>query len=185
MALLSSPKAKGCIFCDLLERANLRESLVLVVTRRALVMLNKYPYNSGHLLVAPRRHAADLERLTREDRTELDAVLRASISIVRRELRPQGVNVGMNLGAVAGAGIAEHLHWHVVPRWAGDTNFMPVVASVKVMPQHLLATYDRLHEAFAQVRSARSRAKGRVRAGRVARVRSGPYNRSTSPSRSR
>jgi ATP adenylyltransferase len=185
MTLLSSPKPKGCIFCDLPASANLRRSLVLAATRRALVMLNKYPYNSGHLLVAPRRHTADLEQLTPADRAELDAVLRRSISIVRQALRPEGVNVGMNLGAVAGAGIAEHLHWHVVPRWAGDTNFMPVIGSVKVMPQHLLATYDRLHAAFTQARSPRSRARTRGRGARVAPARGGPYNRSTIPSRSR
>lgn len=185
MTLLSSPKPQGCIFCDLPASANLRESLVLVVTRHALVMLNKYPYNSGHVLVAPRRHAADFERLTPADRAELDFVLRRSISIVRRKLRPEGVNVGMNLGAVAGAGIAEHLHWHVVPRWAGDTNFMPVIGSVKVMPQHLLATYDRLHGAFAQLRSLRPQMSERIRAGRVAPVRSGPYNLGIRPSRSR
>jgi ATP adenylyltransferase len=182
MTLLASPKPSGCIFCDLPAGANLRQGLVLAVTPRALVMLNKYPYNSGHVLVAPRRHEGDLERLTPADLSDLDRTLRRSIRIVRRELRPDGLNVGMNLGAVAGAGIADHLHWHVVPRWGGDTNFMPVIGSVKVMPQHLLATYDRLHPAFAEVRSRRAHGKGRARGRRVAPARSDSYNRKATSS---
>jgi ATP adenylyltransferase len=116
-------------------------------------MLNRYPYNNGHLMVAPRRHTADLDRLSAPARTDLAETLRLAIGIVRRVLRPSGMNVGLNLGEVAGAGIADHLHWHVVPRWAGDTNFMPVIADTKVMPQHLLESYDTLAPHFARISS--------------------------------
>lgn len=162
MTLFSAPKRKGCIFCDLPRSDDLRAVLVLAVTRSSLVMLNRYPYNSGHLMVAPHRHTADLGRLTRAERGEMHDVLMHTIEILSRELAPDGMNVGMNLGAAAGAGIADHLHWHVVPRWMGDTNFMPAIGSVKVMPQHLLNTYDRLHPAFASLR----RGRRRRRAGR-------------------
>ncbi len=122
---------------------------MLSVTRSTVVMLNKFPYNSGHLMVAPRRHVAELERLTAAERREVVDALHRAAAIVRREFHPQGMNLGMNLGAAAGAGIADHLHWHVVPRWNGDTSFMPTLGSVKVMPEHLLETYDRLHAHFA------------------------------------
>ena len=184
MALLSAPRAKGCIFCDLPVDPEPRASLVLATTRRCLVMLNKYPYNSGHLLVAPRRHTAQFERLSAVERAELDHTLRRSIQILQRVLRPEGMNVGMNLGAAAGAGIAEHMHWHIVPRWAGDTNFMPVVGDVKVMPQHLLETYDRLRPSFAAFQPGRPRSPRRGAAGRVAPGEGGPYNRSGGSSRS-
>jgi ATP adenylyltransferase len=151
MAFITSAKVRGCIFCGVTPRgADLEERLVLAVTRHSLVMLNRYPYNNGHLMVAPRKHMADLDRLSASARAELGETLRLSIGILRRELRPDGFNVGLNLGRVAGAGVADHLHWHVVPRWSGDTNFMPVVAETKVMPQHLLESYARLAPAFAR-----------------------------------
>jgi ATP adenylyltransferase len=152
MAFISSPKEKGCIFCKKPRAVDPREGLVLAVTRAAVVMLNKYPYNNGHLLIAPRRHAADLESLSRGELQELGETLSRSVAIVKKVLRPQGMNIGMNLGTVAGAGIVDHLHWHVVPRWGGDTNFMPVIGSVKVMPQHLLESYDQLRPQFAKLR---------------------------------
>jgi ATP adenylyltransferase len=149
MTLISAPKRKGCIFCRVPRGANARRGLLLAVTRSTIVMLNKFPYNSGHLMVAPRRHVAELEHLTAAERRAVGDTLHRVAAIVRREFRPQGMNLGMNLGAAAGAGIADHLHWHVVPRWNGDTNFMPALGSVKVMPEHLLETYDRLHAHFA------------------------------------
>jgi ATP adenylyltransferase len=157
MTLISAGKPRGCIFCDKPRAADQRESLVLVVTRGSVVMLNKYPYNSGHLLVAPRRHVAELDRLRPTERSDLSETLSCSIAIVRRKLRPEGINVGMNLGRVAGAGVADHVHWHIVPRWAGDTNFMPVIDSVKVIPQHLLETYDTLEPRFAALRGRKSK----------------------------
>ena len=116
-------KEQGCIFCTKFRSDDLRDGLVLTHTARSVVMLNKYPYNNGHLLIAPKRHESSL-------------------------VRPGGINLGMNLGKCAGAGIEDHLHWHIVPRWEGDTNFMPVVAETRVMPQHLLDSYDRLRPLF-------------------------------------
>ena len=111
-------------------------------------MLNKYPYNNGHLLLAPKRHEKDLPSLPVEEYVDLNEALRRSVDILRKILNPGGINLGMNLGHCAGAGVEDHLHWHVVPRWEGDTNFMPVVAETKVMPQHLLDSYDRLKPYF-------------------------------------
>src|SRR5262249_8369781 len=107
------------------------------------------PYASGHLMIAPRRHTADLVGLPADEHADLAETLRRVVATLSRELAPQGMNVGMNLGAAAGAGIPHHPHWHVVPRWGGDTNFMTTVAEARVVPQHLLDTYDRLRPAFA------------------------------------
>ena len=139
--------ARGCIFCSALTD-DARERLLLGVTPGAMVMLNRYPYASGHLMIAPRRHTADLPGLPADEHADLAETLRRAVATLEQALRPQGMNLGMNLGAAAGAGVVDHLHWHVVPRWIGDTNFMTTVAEARVMPQHLLDTYDRLRPAF-------------------------------------
>ncbi len=141
-------KETGCIFCEKYQSPDRRESLLLALTRHSMVMLNKYPYNNGHLLLAPKRHEKNLSALSPEEYGDLNESLRRSVDIVRRILNPGGINLGMNLGKCAGAGIEDHLHWHVVPRWEGDTNFMPVVGETRVMPQHLLDSYDRLQSYF-------------------------------------
>src|SRR5262249_25610706 len=127
----------GCIFCDLPKAADDRQNLILGRTRHCFAILNKFPYNNGHLMVVPRAHLADLEQLPREENDELSHMLRVAVRLLGRAYGAQGYNLGMNLGRVAGAGIADHLHWHVVPRWNGDTNFMPVVGETKVMIEHL------------------------------------------------
>lgn len=144
----SGPKEPGCIFCGRLEGGDLRSGLLLARTSHSLVMLNKYPYNAGHLLLAPKRHTNEMATLPREEYEDLSETLRSSVAIVLKVLRPGGVNLGMNLGRCAGAGVEDHLHWHIVPRWEGDTNFMPVVGEVKVISQHLLESYDRLSPHF-------------------------------------
>lgn len=141
-------KEPGCIFCDKLRAADARSTLLLAQTAHSLVMMNKYPYNSGHLLLAPKRHTNQLSDLPQEEHLDLCDALREAVEIVRRTLKPGGINLGMNLGRCAGAGIEEHLHWHVVPRWDGDTNFLPVVGEVRVISQHLLECYDRLSPFF-------------------------------------
>jgi len=141
-------KEKGCIFCTKPQSQDLRAGLVLTQTAHTVVMLNKYPYNNGHLLLAPKRHENNLAGLSPEQYIDLNEMLRRSIQVVREVLNPGGVNVGMNLGKCAGAGIEDHLHWHIVPRWEGDTNFMPVIGETRVMPQHLLDSYDRLQPHF-------------------------------------
>lgn len=131
----------GCIFCS---EGDDRELLVLKRTPRTLVQLNRYPYSNGHLMVVPRRHTGDLDALEDAEMLELFREVRECRTVLTRALAPDGINVGINLGRAAGAGIEDHLHLHVVPRWHGDTNFMTVVADLRVLPEALLATYDRL-----------------------------------------
>jgi ATP adenylyltransferase len=138
-----------CIFCSSAAPEAQRHNLILAVSPHARVLLNKYPYNNGHLLVAPGRHTALLAELPEHEYNDLMVLLRYSLTVVEAALHPQGVNIGLNLGACAGAGIVDHLHWHIVPRWHGDTNFMPVIGEVKVMPQHLMESYDQLRPFFA------------------------------------
>jgi ATP adenylyltransferase len=138
----------GCVFC--LEAAGDLGDESLLVHRgdTAFVLLNKFPYSSGHLMVAPLRHVAAIDELTEPEVLELHRFTSASLAALRAVYRPDAFNVGWNLGEVAGGSIAGHLHQHVVPRWAGDTNFMPVLADVKVVPEHLLETKARLVEAW-------------------------------------
>jgi ATP adenylyltransferase len=140
--------AEGCVFCA--EAAGELGEASLVVHRgeRAFALLNKFPYSSGHLMVAPVRHTADLADLDADEAEEVHLLTVQALAALRAVYAPEGFNVGWNLGAVAGGSIAGHLHEHVVPRWGGDTNFMPVLADVKVLPEHLEATRTRLREAW-------------------------------------
>jgi ATP adenylyltransferase len=153
MAYVGGPKPPGCIFCTAGQTADGRAELVLA-QQPAIVMLNKYPYASGHVMVAPRRHVALLTDLPADDYQTLMAVVQRTTAIISDAFHPQGLNLGMNVGAAAGAGVADHIHWHIVPRWIGDTNFMPLLADVRVMPEHLEATYDRLQPLFAALQAA-------------------------------
>ena len=151
MEFIVGPKKKGCIFCDLpADRERARENLVLHVGLRAFAILNRYPYSCGHLMVVPLRHTNDFLSLTAEENAELSLVLQASVRILRDTYQPEGFNLGTNLGHPAGAGIREHLHHHVVPRWIGDSNFLPVIGEARSMPEYLLETYDRLREGYAR-----------------------------------
>jgi len=156
--LRSGPSAKrACIFCfGSPGPAERRKRLVLHVAERSVVMLNRYPYNNGHLMIAPRRHVASPELLTPEEQLELSQVLAQSVRLLRGALSPSGFNLGSNIGASAGAGFAEHMHWHVVPRWDGDNNFMPVLASTRVLSQHLLDSYARLNPVFMTLKAGLS-----------------------------
>jgi ATP adenylyltransferase len=151
MEYILGPKAGECVFCHYAARGARREDGVLVSQPNAFVCLNKYPFASGHLLVVPRLHTSELHEMDDEQYPATMALLRDTVDALKRALRPEGFNVGFNLGKVAGAGIAEHLHAHVVPRWGGDTNFMPVLASTRVMPEHLDATWARLRPYFETV----------------------------------
>jgi ATP adenylyltransferase len=149
--ILNNQKEPGCIFCP----ASLNESKerhILFWGESTLVLMNKFPYNNGHLLVAPVRHVPDLEPLTDRELSALLAMVRRSVAILKQVLNPEGFNVGLNLGKVAGAGVADHLHFHIVPRWNGDTNFMAVVGDLRVIPEHLDQTYERLVLCFQEVR---------------------------------
>ena len=142
-------EAESCVFCQEAAGALADETTLLVRRgRSALVILNKYPYSSGHLMAAPVRHVGALGELTEEEALELHRLSVAGIAALRQTYAPDGFNLGWNLGHVAGAGIVDHVHLHVVPRWSGDTNFMPVLADVKVLPEHLVTTRDRLRAAW-------------------------------------
>jgi ATP adenylyltransferase len=149
--ILGQDKPQGCIFCPE-EGEDLAERLVLFSGRLTRVMMNKYPYINGHLLISPRRHRAGLEDLAADELLDLMLKLRESLAILRQVMRPDGFNVGLNLGIVAGAGVESHLHYHVVPRWNGDTNFIPVFADVRVIPEHFRETYARLAPHFSTLR---------------------------------
>jgi ATP adenylyltransferase len=141
-------EAGGCVFCALLEGGDPDGERVLARDELAFATLAKYPYNPGHLLILPVRHTGDLESLSEAEESAVSRMLRRSIRALREVADPQGFNVGVNLGRVAGAGIPEHLHWHVVPRWGGDTNFMPVVGQTRVLPELLQETYLKLRPWF-------------------------------------
>jgi len=148
-------KLPGCFFCEHpADPSAYRENLVLVVQPHAFVCLNRYPFTPSHLLVAPRRHVADPSDLEPEEYAAVMDLLRESIIRLRRAVSCEGMNVGFNLGKSAGAGVADHLHGHIVPRWNGDTNFMPVLADVRVMPEHLDQAWRRLYPAFADLPGA-------------------------------
>jgi len=137
-------RGEGCFICEAARASDPEEHLVLHKTSKTIVLMNKYPYNTGHLLLAPVRHVPDFSSLTHDELVELAEILRRSIEMLKQALSPEGFNIGVNLGKVAGAGLESHLHIHVVPRWLGDTNFMPVIANTKVIPEALKDTYNRL-----------------------------------------
>lgn len=148
---IRSEKPKGCIFCAFPAEPPERDRQNLVVHRgrRSFSCLNRFPYNSGHLMVIPRAHVSDLDALDAESWADLQDELRRAVAVVKAVYRPDGMNVGMNLGLPAGAGIADHLHWHVVPRWVGDNSFMPVVGETRVVVEALDAAWERLSAGFA------------------------------------
>jgi len=147
MAYVGGAPPAGCIFCEAYRTTDPRPHLVLL-QHPAVVLLNHFPYASGHLMVAPARHAGDFTALSETELSTLMSVVQRTAAALRDAFHPDGMNIGMNLGAAAGAGIPDHLHWHLVPRWIGDTNFMPLLADVRVLPEHLEATYDRLRPLF-------------------------------------
>jgi ATP adenylyltransferase len=144
----SADDQEGCFFCAALEAPD-EDGLVVHRGDGAFVLLNKFPYSSGHLLVAPLRHTGEFDALDDREALELHRLAARGVAALAEAYRPDGYNLGWNLGRVAGAGVLDHVHLHVVPRWAGDTNFMPVLADVKVLPEHLLETRRRLAEAWA------------------------------------
>jgi ATP adenylyltransferase len=148
--ILSEKKGNNCIFCPGADRSKDAERLILCVGERSLVMMNRFPYNNGHLLVAPLRHVPGLEDLKRKEVLDLLLTVRRSIEILKKVMAPEGFNVGLNLGHVAGAGVEEHLHFHIVPRWNGDTNYMTVLDDVRVIPEHIRKTYRKLRPDFTQ-----------------------------------
>jgi ATP adenylyltransferase len=149
MAYIKGEGKSGCAFCSIVDMSD-ADGLVVARGDTVYVVLNLYPYNAGHVMVVPYRHVADFTDLKDDETTELSAFTARSMTVLREVSNAQGFNIGMNQGHVAGAGIAEHLHQHIVPRWGGDTNFMPVVGQTKVLPQLLADTRTLLAEAWAR-----------------------------------
>lgn len=152
-------KQKSCIFCKKPKERKDKENLILYQNQYAFVMMNKFPYNNGHLMVIPKRHCLDLEQLDDKEFRELSHLLKSSTQILKRSLHPHGFNIGINIGKVGGAG-EEHIHFHIVPRWTGDTNFMPVLSETKIIPEYLEETYQKLHFAFKGLLKRRQKSKG-------------------------
>jgi len=137
-------KPKGCIFCEKTREKRDEENLILYRGKNAFIIMNAFPYNNGHLMVAPYRHVPTLENLENDELLEVFKLVNLSLRILREAMNPDGFNIGVNIGRVAGAGIEEHVHVHIVPRWNGDTNFMPVIANTKVISEGLSETYRNL-----------------------------------------
>ncbi|NTV53122.1 MAG: HIT domain-containing protein [Candidatus Firestonebacteria bacterium] len=149
MDYILGPKPDACVFCLPRDTDGDRQRLVLARGRHTFVIMNKFPYNSGHLMVTPFRHAQCLTELTPEETLELTKGLTYCTKAMREAMRPQGINIGLNLGEAAGAGLAAHLHFQMVPRWNGDSSFMAVFGETRVVPELLLSTYDRLKPFFS------------------------------------
>lgn len=145
MEYILADKEDGCVFCDGLSK---NDDLTLYKGNDTMVMMNKFPYINGHLLVAPVQHLSALDQLGKRQMGELLATVERSVDILKKVMKPDGFNVGLNLGKVAGAGVEEHLHFHIVPRWFGDTNALTVFADVRVIPEHIKATYENLKPHF-------------------------------------
>src|SRR5712691_13071981 len=154
MDYVGSPKEEACFFCLAIASSDDAGSLVVARSPAAIAILNRYPYNSGHVMVAPLRHVPELADLSVGERSGVMELVTETVGVLQEEMSPDGCNVGINLGRAAGAGVPGHLHVHVVPRWVGDTNFMPVVGETMVLPEALETTQRRLHARFAAAASA-------------------------------
>lgn len=141
---------ESCIFCSRIKQKFDKKNLILHRSQKAFIIMNRFPYNNGHLMVVPNRHIGDLMELSSGEKSELFSLLQLSIKALNRVMAPHGFNIGMNLGRVAGAGIEDHLHFHIVPRWNGDTNYMPVISNTKVVSEALDKSYEKLVEALVE-----------------------------------
>lgn len=149
-----STSDKGCIFEVGVGKKYEKKNLLLYRDATVVVLLNRFPYANGHLLLAPGRHVSDIEAIFPEESAGLFAMIRQSVKILRKHIKPDGFNIGLNLGTVAGAGQPEHLHYHIVPRWKGDHNFMTVLAEIRTIPEHIENTFDQLLPDFQKLLSA-------------------------------
>ncbi len=153
--ILADQKGEECIFCPGDDRGRDEERLILYVGPLSMVMMNRFPYINGHLLVAPVRHVPGLESISDDETMDLLITVRRSIGALKKVMGPEGFNVGLNLGRVAGAGVEEHMHFHIVPRWNGDTNYMTVFGEVRVIPEHIKDTYQKLLPYFKNFKNFR------------------------------
>lgn len=145
---MSNPAASGCIFCKAVSSKDDRASGVLFRGKTAFVIMNRYPYNNGHIMVAPYKHTGDFGELSEDEMLEISVTLQRWQKVLRKAMKPEGFNIGINIGRIAGAGVEDHIHYHLVPRWGGDTNFMPVIGEAKVVPMSLEEGYDLLLKVY-------------------------------------
>jgi ATP adenylyltransferase len=148
MDYILSEKTRGCILCELPKEDKDRENLVLYRSSHNFVVMNRFPYNNGHVMVVPYMHAPSLDEFDDETMLDFMRVTRHAVGSIKKAFGPEGFNIGINIGKIAGAGMEEHMHLHMVPRWAGDTSFMTVFDEIRVIPEHVLSTYDKLFAAF-------------------------------------
>ncbi len=151
MEYVKREKEKGCVFCNRIKQNDDKKNLILIRYEYSFVIMNLYPYNNGHLMVVPYRHVSDYGSLKEIERNEIAELTNLSIKVMKNVLNPQGFNIGMNIGSIGGAGIADHLHQHIVPRWEGDTNFMPIIGHTKVIVDSLNETYNDLKIGFSKL----------------------------------
>jgi ATP adenylyltransferase len=144
MNYILQPKQKGCLFCEKAMKKNDRKNYILVRSRKSFCIMNLYPYNNGHLMVAPYRHVRTIESLTDEEICDMLFVAKKGVKALKAAFKPEGFNMGINIGRIAGAGVVGHIHMHIVPRWKGDTNFMPIMSDTKLVSQGLGRTYSTL-----------------------------------------
>lgn len=145
---ITNPKEKDCFFCKYPKENNDKKRLIISRGKSAFVIMNFYPYTNGHLMVAPYEHTSEFSDLGNDTKLEMINLVEGSIRVLKKVMNPQGFNIGLNLGEVSGAGIKDHLHFHIVPRWSGDTNFMPVIAHTKVIVEGLQETWEKLRSEF-------------------------------------
>ncbi len=148
---IEAPKYEGCIFCDFPKENRDEERLIVYRGKRCFVILNNYPYNPGHVMVAPYRHFKEIEEMSEEEGAEMLELTKKAVKVIKKVMKPDGFNIGINIGKVAGAGIEQHLHIHIVPRWEGDTSFIPVLADVKIIPEAVAETYKKLKRGFEEL----------------------------------
>ncbi|MCJ7443454.1 MAG: HIT domain-containing protein [Methanotrichaceae archaeon] len=152
MDYILSKKPLGCIFCDKPNENKDKDNLILFRGKNHFIILNAFPYNNGHMMIVPYRHISSLGGLSSVERTEILDLADLAVNILSNAMKPDGFNLGINMGQAAGAGIADHVHLHVVPRWNGDTNFMPVLNDTRVISEHLEATYDKLMKVLSDLK---------------------------------
>ncbi|MFH1943236.1 MAG: HIT domain-containing protein [bacterium] len=150
----NAEKNEGCVFCSLSSQSDDRKNLIVHRGAWGFVIMNRYPYNNGHLMVVPFQHTPEMASLSDDEKIELFDFLRVSQEVLREVMKPQGFNIGMNVGRLAGAGIVDHLHFHVVPRWGGDTNFMPIIGHTKIISEGLEQTWEKLKKGFDKQQSS-------------------------------
>jgi len=147
-----SGNSEGCLFCNIINENNDKENLIVCRGKKSYIIINRYPYNNGHLMIVPYNHFSEVEMLSDEEILEMMKFLKLSIKVLSKKFSPEGFNIGVNLGKVAGAGIDDHIHLHIVPRWTGDTNFMPVLGDTKIISQNLQETWKIIKEGFDEIK---------------------------------